>query len=265
MSKKICIIGLGYIGNVIIETIANNFRNELEIKAIFDIENSKVENLVDNYPTIRKMKHLTDFSDCDVIIEAAVQEVVEPIFDEIIKTKKVFLPMSIGAFISQEDLYKKYCQLSSEVKNLIVFPAGAIGGFDCIESIQNQGFEEVTLCTQKPCKAFENNEYIKTNNIKLDDENPLTIFTGNAKDAASAFPKSINVAARLSLATLGPFDTKVKIISNPNISQNIHTIDIKSKVGRYKFIFENNPSPSNPKTSWLAALSAIFELKKLVS
>jgi len=40
-------------------------------------------------------------------------------------------------------------------------------------------------------------------------------------------------------------------------------IQIESTVGTYSFRFENNPSPTNPKTSWLAALSAIYTLKKI--
>ncbi|MCG3224023.1 MAG: DUF108 domain-containing protein, partial [Candidatus Heimdallarchaeota archaeon] len=45
--------------------------------------------------------------------------------------------------------------------------------------------------------------------------------------------------------------------------KNTHEIEIHSEVGLYKFSFQNNPSPTNPKTSWLAALSILEILEKI--
>ena len=89
------------------------------------------------------------------------------------------------------------------------------------------------------------------------------IFKGDAKTAQSLFPRSINVAATLSLASIGPELTKVTIIADPSIEENIHEIHVKGEFGILKTYVENLPSIKNPKTSHLAALSAIKTLKKI--
>ncbi len=259
-TKKIGIIGLGFIGKTIIDAIDKGIIKG-KLQAIYDIQEEAINKVRNTHPKIRVMKNLSDVSDCDILVESAVQAIVEPLFDIAINNNKYFLPMSVGAFITNDSLYLKYSDLEPEKKSLILLPSGAIGGFDAINGIMLEGVNKVTLATRKPLKVFQNSDYIKNRGINLSEENSTIIFSGNAKEAAKNFPRSINVAARLALATLGPYDTKVEVIADPKIAKNIHIIKIESIVGNYEFTFDNNPSPTNPKTSWLAALSAVSILK----
>jgi aspartate dehydrogenase len=259
--KKIGLIGIGYIGTTIIQAIAEEKIEDTVVQAVYDIDKEKTEKIKEEWPSIRIMSSITDFHDCNIIIECAVQEVVTRIFDITVKNEKYFVPMSIGAFITFPDLYNKYQNLSEKQKSRIFLPSGAIGGFDCIDTVRLVGIKRAKIKTRKPNKAFRNNRFIESNNIKLSENSPVILFEGNAKLATTYFPRSVNVAARLALSTLGPEKTSVEIIADPTISKNIHTIEIESEVGKYNFTFENNPSPTNPKTSWLAALSAIYTIK----
>jgi len=260
--KKLAIIGLGFIGETVIDAV-NSQKIEYEIQAVYDIDEQAIKKVQRILKNVRIMKNLTDFSDCDVVIECAVQSVVEEIFDKVLEKNIYFIPMSIGAFVTNESLYMKYQNLDDEKKKLILLPSGAIGGFDSIDAIALEGLNSVMLETRKPYHVFEKSAYVIKNSIKLDKNKETVIFEGNAKEAAKEFPRSINVAARLSLATLGREKTRVRILSDPLINQNIHRFFIESKVGSYEFSFKNKPSPSNPKTSWLAALSLISFLKKI--
>jgi aspartate dehydrogenase len=47
------------------------------------------------------------------------------------------------------------------------------------------------------------------------------------------------------------------------LRRNVHEIDVRGEFGLLKVYVENVPSAENPKTSYLAALSAIATLKKL--
>ncbi|MHA1199362.1 MAG: aspartate dehydrogenase domain-containing protein [Candidatus Heimdallarchaeaceae archaeon] len=261
--KKIGVIGLGYIGTTIIEAVADETIEDAIIQAVYDIDEERMKEVHNEFPEFRLMENQTDFDDCDVVIECAIQEVVAQIFDSIVKEEKYFVPMSIGAFITIDPLYSKYQTLDKIMKKRILLSSGAIGGFDCIETIKSERIKSAKLKTRKPNIVFRNSSYIEENEIKLNDDTSTTIFTGNAKQAATHFPKSVNVAARLALSTLGPENTMVEIIADPTVSQNIHTIEIESDVGKYTFNFENNPSQTNPKTSWLAALSAINTVNKI--
>ncbi len=221
----------------------------------------KVTNL---HPNVRFMSFITDFDNCDIIVESATQQVVETVFDKVIQSGKIFLPMSIGAFISYDNLYLKYTQLEESQKKLIKLPSGAIGGFDCIDALNLVGIQKAKLTTRKPLNVFENHKYVKDHDLKLSEKEKTLIFKGNAKKAAQIFPRSINVAARLALSTVGSEQTAVEIYSDPLINKNIHEIEISSDVGDYKFSFQNNPSPTNPRTSWLAALSILEVLGNMI-
>jgi len=259
--KRVGIIGIGYIGNTIIEALVEGKVENTVVQAVYDIDKEKTEKIKEEHPSIRVMDTITDFLDCDIILECAVQKVVSQIFDIVIKTEKYFIPMSVGAFLTFPELYSKYQKLSEKQKHKIFLPPGAIGGFDCIDTLKIIGVKNAKIQTRKPNGAFRNNQYIEANNIKLSENSSVVVFKGSAKLATTYFPRSVNVAARLALSTLGPDQTLVEIIADPTISKNIHTVEIESEVGKYNFTFENNPSPTNPKTSWLAALSAIYAIK----
>ena len=52
-------------------------------------------------------------------------------------------------------------------------------------------------------------------------------------------------------------------MADPTIQRNIHEIRVKGKFGEFTVRTENMPSPNNPKTSHLAALSAVATLRKI--
>ena len=122
------------------------------------------------------------------------------------------------------------------------------------------------MTTKKPPKAFEGVTYLTKNNITLDGlTEDKVIFEGNADLAVFAFPQNINVAAAISIAGIGPEKTIVRIVASPHISRNIHEIEIESEAGKIFTRTENVIHPDNPKTSYLAVLSAIAALKGILS
>ena len=70
----------------------------------------------------------------------------------------------------------------------------------------------------------------------------------------------MNVAAALSLAGIGANRTRVRIITSPEFKRNSHEIEVVGDFGRLRALTENVPSPGNPKTSFLAPLSAMAAL-----
>ena len=81
------------------------------------------------------------------------------------------------------------------------------------------------------------------------------IFSGTARAAALAFPKNANVAATAALAGIGFEKTKVTLIADPGITQNVHRLEADGVFGALRLEIYANPSPDNPKTSHMAALS----------
>ena len=86
------------------------------------------------------------------------------------------------------------------------------------------------------------------------------VFEGTAGDAIAGFPKNVNVAAALSLAGIGPDKTRVRIVADPDVKTNTHEVVVEGDAGRITARTENVPSPENPKTSYLAALSCVSRI-----
>jgi aspartate dehydrogenase len=122
---------------------------------------------------------------------------------------------------------------------------------DGIKSARIGGIDEVVLTTTKPPKG-----------LGMDVGKKTIVFEGPAAEAVKKFPKNVNVAATLSLVGMGFEKTKVRIIADPEVERNQHEIYAKGDFGELRARVKNVPSPMNPKTSYLAALSAISAIKK---
>ncbi|TAD86644.1 MAG: DUF108 domain-containing protein, partial [Alphaproteobacteria bacterium] len=80
-------------------------------------------------------------------------------------------------------------------------------------------------------------------------------YRGSARDAARDCPKNANVAAAVALAGLGFEATEVELIAEPAAPGNCHKIAVEGVSGTMRINLTCVPSPSNPKTSMLTALS----------
>ena len=89
-------------------------------------------------------------------------------------------------------------------------------------------------------------------------------FEGNAREASKLYPKNANVAATIALMGIGFEKTKVKLIADDTISENVHELVISGEFGESQFKILGKPLPDNPKSSSLAAMSIIDETKKFI-
>ncbi len=64
-------------------------------------------------------------------------------------------------------------------------------------------------------------------------EEPIRVFSGNARAGAAGFPANVNVAAALSLAGIGPDRTMMEIWADPTIDRNCHVIEVESDSARF--------------------------------
>ena len=161
--------------------------------------------------------------------------------------------MSIGSLVDDK-LRKKLEKIAKKNKCKIYLPSGAVCGIDGILSASIDTIDEVTLVTTKSPKSLKNNYDKRT-----------VVFKGNAREAVKLYPKNINVAANLSIAGVGFDKTKVEIVVDPVATRNSHKILAHGKFGRLRAEVENMPNPNNPGSSYLASLSAIATLKRLIN
>jgi aspartate dehydrogenase len=63
------------------------------------------------------------------------------------------------------------------------------------------------------------------------------------------------------MAGIGFDRTRLKVVADPALRFNTHTINVKGRTGQFSIRLENVPAPDNPKTAWLACYSALAALK----
>ena len=263
MPLKIGLVGCGAIGTEIAKAIDSG-EIDANLVAVCDHNPETAIALIDSLrakPIKAKLEELVSLS--DLVVEAASQKAVPAIAIAALEKGKSLMIMSVGALVDQE-LYRKLKNLAKEHDSRVYIPSGAISGLDGLKSASIGTIRKVTLTTTKNPKGLKGAPYILEKKIDLGALTEATlIFEGTAAEAVKAFPANVNVAATICLAAREG-EVRVKIIADPNIQVNRHEIVVEGDFGQIYTKVENVPFPRNPKTSYLAALSAIATLRSIV-
>lgn len=261
---KIGIAGCGAIGSTLAKTIAGDFSGRAQLASLYDTDIEKAYRLAaafnDKKLAVLNLDEL--INKAQLVIEATKLESALDIVKKAASASRDVLVMSVGGIMEQ---YNELRVLALEKGCRIYIPSGAICGIDGLKASSCVKINRVTLTTRKPAKAFLGVPYVLKRKIRLEDiKEDTVIFEGDANFAVRAFPQNINVAATLSMAGIGPQRTIVRIVASPDITRNVHEIEIESDAGRIFTRTENEVHPDNPKTSYLAVLSAHATLKQIL-
>jgi aspartate dehydrogenase len=170
--------------------------------------------------------------------------------------------LSAGA-LSDDDLLASLIGAARASGARIYVPSGGIAGMDGLKALVIAG-AEVSMTTRKPPGAWKDVEYVERLGVDLDDmAEPVVLYDGEARRGVKHFPQNVNIAAVLSLAGVGFDRTRLRVVADPTIERNTHEIHASGPTGSMTIKMENVPIPSNPKTAWQAALSAVAMLKHL--
>ena len=243
---KVGIIGCGAIANIITTSIVPE-ENCIDIEYFFDKDIERAENLASFAGGVAVLNFDDLVDNVDLVLECASPTSVKQLAPKVLKKGKDMIVMSIGAFMDTE-FYDEVLKIAKDNGAKIHLPSGAVVGLDGIKAVAKFGLKEVSLVTRKSPKSLGK---------EIDEEEVL--FEGKASQAVKEFPLNINVAATISMACNRDID--VKIIVDPKVNRNVHEITAKGDFGEFKTTTMNYPCAANPKTSMLAALSAIRLLK----
>jgi aspartate dehydrogenase len=260
--RKIGILGVGAIGSVIARALDQK-QIDAELVAVADQDRARAEALsaeLTGRPAVVSLDEMIERS--DLAVEAASQAALTEFVPQALGRRRDMLILSVGGLLGQEEWFGE----AREKGCRIYIPSGAIAGLDGVKSASMGRIARVLLTSRKPVAALRGSRYAMERNLALDSlEEDTLIFEGLAEDAARAFPTTANVAASLRLA-LDPARSdavRVQIIAVPGGTENVHEICVEGEFGRFTVKVENRPSTANPRTSQLAAFSAIATLKNL--
>lgn len=248
---NIGIIGTGNIATYLLEQVNANHMADGKITAVFGRNQEAGPRLSERFD----VDFYTDLEEflkepLDIVVEASTIEAAKLYLKKVATYKKDLVVGSIGVF-KDAGFLDEMKSLAESAGTQIFLPSGAIGGLDVLQSAKAAGgLERVQLTTRKSPVS-----------LGMEAGEEKVIFEGSAFDAVEQFPKNVNVAMTLALAGIGVEKTSVRIIVDPAIKQNSHTIEAEGDFGKMQLQVENNPMPSNPKTSLLAALSILAVLQ----
>jgi len=265
---RIGVLGCGAIGSGVAKSIKNDFPSGAKLSGVYDIIPEKMQALCSVLEDSGLKKNTFDelLVHSDIVVETITSNETRRLIRKIIRAKKSVLVMSVGHLLNAEDLFAEAERLGVH----ILIPSGAIAGIDAIKAVSRVGIKEISITTRKPPRGLIGAPYISQNKILLEKIDKETIiFDGTVEEAVKAFPQNINVAATIALAANVKDKLRIRIITSPEFQHNRHDIHAIGEFGHITTVTENRPCPDNPKTSYLAVLSAVetlrsfFQMKKI--
>ena len=204
-------------------------------------------------------------SEPEVVLEAASHDAVRAHLVPLLDAGISVVVLSAGALV--DDVLREQAErAAARSRALLYVPSGGIGGLDALKAACVAGVDAVTIQVAKPPAAWKNIAYVEALGLELDRlPGATTLFDGPAREGVRHFPQNVNIAAVLSLAGIGFDRTQLKVVADPSLTCNTHTIRVSGTSGRFTVILENVPAPDNPRTAWLACYSALCALKERIS
>lgn len=258
--KLIGIVGCGAIGKALIRAVEAG-KLSVRVAGVTSRTESSARQFLAEFrhpPAYLPVKELIDAA--DMIVEAAGGAAVPALAEQVFAAGKDLMVISVGALLDHPEIIEN----SRRTGCRLYVPSGAIAGLDGIKSAVIGEITHVTHTTRKPPVGLEGAPYLVERGISLAGlEQEKEIFSGSAREACRGFPANVNVTAAVSLAGIGPDQTRVKIFAVPGLVRNCHDIDVEGEFGKLHVHIENVPS-ENPKTGKLTALSIIRAVQDAV-
>ncbi len=188
-------------------------------------------------------------ADVDLVVEAASVRAVRAHGEAVLGAGKDFVVMSVGA-LADKAFLARLREAAIAAGRRVYIPSGAVMGLDNLKIGRIGGIDRIVLRTTKNPAS-----------LGLQINERTLVFRGRADECVQAFPKNINVSAALALAA--GQEVEVELWADPAVDRNIHEVSAEGPFGDAYLRIRNVPSPDNPATSYLAALSILVLLRDL--
>ncbi|MBE1281760.1 MAG: aspartate dehydrogenase [Rhodobacteraceae bacterium] len=255
---KIGIIGEGAIGRYVADTLAGRGLGPHVMLTRSAGPNGRVAQGVRHVGSVAELPE-----DITLMVDCAGHAALAEHGCAILERGVDLITVSLGA-LADPDLADRLKRAAVTGQAQLHLASGAIGGLDSLQAAKVGGLSDVTYVGRKPPVGWKGSP--AEQQLDLDHlEGPTVHFEGSARDAATTYPKNANVAAAVALAGPGFDATRVRLVADPSITANIHEIHASGAFGQFSFHIEGQALPDNPRSSALAAMSAISAIEREVA
>ena len=259
--KRAALIGCGNLGAIIARGIAGGLAGDWTLIGVTDTVPERAEKLADETGAVyaADIPALLETRP-DMVIEATAPAVLKTFARDLLLGGADLMPLSVGAF-ADDDFYASVRETAVVTGHRVHIVSGAIGGFDVMRSAMCMGDVKARIVNIKSPEALAGAPYLDAHPVSADREE--TVFSGSAREAIEAFPKNVNVAVALALATAGVDETEVVVRSVPGKKLNLHTVELSGAFGNATVSVESVPTAENPRSSAIAAYSVLARLASM--
>ncbi len=260
--RGVAIAGFGAIGRVVAQHLDRGIAG-LRLAAVAARDAVRAERAMAEFVHPVPVLPLARLAEAaEIVVECAPASVLRAIAEPALGRGRTLVVLSCGALLDNFDLV----ELARHAGGHILVPSGALLGLDAVQAVAQGAVARVHMITRKPPNGLAGAPYLVAHDIAVDGLGAAKrVFAGTAREAARGFPANVNVAAALALAGIGPDRTTIEIWADPQVTRNIHRIEVEAEAARFTLEIENVPSADNPRTGMLTALSVVALLKKLSS
>lgn len=242
---RVGLLGCGNIGHLIA-----SHTDGFEIAALYDQDIDRARELAtETGGTAYDSFDAFVAADVDLVVEAASVRAVRAHGEAVLEAGKDFVVMSVGA-LAEPSFLDRLRTAAVASRRRVYIPSGAVMGLDNLKVGRIGGIDRVLLRTTKNPAS-----------LGLSITERTLVFQGRADECVQAFPKNINVSAAIALAA--GQTVQVELWADPAVDRNVHEIVAEGSFGDAYIRIRNVPSPDNPATSYLAALSILVLLRDL--
>jgi len=258
---RVGLVGCGTIGTRLALALDRDYRRVARLVALHDTDPQQAATLkrrLTGHPPIVPLGRLIRRS--QLVIEAASPEAARAVARLALREGRSVFIMSPGGLLGD----RSWERLARRSGGRVHIPSGALAALDGINAMALGRIRRMSLITRKPPGAFASSPYVRRRRLTLSRlPRARLLFEGSPRQVVRAFPQNTNVAAALSLAARRSRATvRVRVIADPSLRRNVHELDVEGDCGRIRCRVESRPS-ANPKTSELAARSAVATLRRL--
>ncbi len=199
----------------------------------------------------------------DLVVEAAGREAVALWGEVALRAAPAFAIASASA-LTDTALLDRLLATAEASRSQLILPPGALAGIDAIAAASALPLDEVVHRIVKPPGAWRGTpaeEMVALDGLR----EPVTFFSGSAREAASRFPQNANVAVISALAGIGLDRTRIELVADPDAAANCHGLSVDGAFGRLRLMIENRPLADNPKSSDMAALSLVRAIRNRIA
>jgi aspartate dehydrogenase len=193
-----------------------------------------------------------------LVIEAASQEAARAHVPAVLAAGVECLMLSVGAFADPAFEVDCRSRCATDGPRLLI-STGAIGGIDALKAMHLSGtLRAITLTSTMSSRSLIQPWMDAAESQRLAAASEaFPAFEGTAREAASRFPRLTNIAATISLATLGLDNVQVRLIAEPRAAGKTHVLHATCETSDLTLRLENRLSQTNPHTSAMTPMSVL--------